>query len=142
VNYVVEERYTGADCGDLVADMHSWLDRRQIEAEEFTSSVLGRGIALRVGFRDEDDAAVFVSAFSGRLLSTDPHRATAGTTISPAEKDAGPSFSKASAPSDDLPPENVQPALKAPPAGVSLMITQQQRADLRERGYSDEQSGT
>ena len=41
--------------------------------------------------------------------------------------------------SDDLPPENVQPAAKAPPAGVSLMITQQQKADLRERGYSDYQ---
>jgi len=49
------------------------------------------------------------------------------------------SFSKTSALSDDLPPEKVQPAAKAPPAGVSLMITQQQKADLRERGYSDYQ---
>jgi len=49
------------------------------------------------------------------------------------------SFSKTSALSDDLPPEKVQPAAKAPPAGVSLMITQQQKADLGERGYSDYQ---
>jgi hypothetical protein len=139
VTYIVEVRYSGSDWADLLADMRSWLDRRQIEAEEFSPSVLGRIMTVRVGFRDEDDAAAFASAFSGRLLSSDPHRATAGTTTSPADNDAGSSFAKFSALSDDLPLENVQPAVKTPSAGFSLMITRQQKADLRERGYSDGQ---
>ena len=121
--WIVDVRYSGGDWADLLADMRSWLDRRQVDAEEFSHSLLGQSITVRVGFRDEDDAAVFASAFSGRLLSTDPHRATAGPATSPA---------------DNLPPENVQP-VKAPPAAVSLMITRQQKADLRERGYSDAQ---
>jgi hypothetical protein len=33
VNYVVKVGYTGGDWPDLLADMRSWLDRRQIEIE-------------------------------------------------------------------------------------------------------------
>jgi hypothetical protein len=33
VNYTVEVRYTGVDWADLMADMRSWLDRRQIKVE-------------------------------------------------------------------------------------------------------------
>jgi hypothetical protein len=36
VKYIVEVRYTGVDWADLVADMRSWLDRRQIEVEQFS----------------------------------------------------------------------------------------------------------
>jgi len=57
----------------------------------------------------------------------------------PAGNDAGPSFLKGSTVSGDLLPQEVQRAAKALPAGVSLMITRQQKADLRELGYTDDQ---
>ena len=136
MTYIVEVRYSGSDWADLMADMRSWLDRRQIETEELTSSALGRGIAVRVGFRDEDDAAVFASAFSGRLLSADSDRATARGTVPRA---VGDDSSGDLTPSDEWLTESVQPTVEAPPAGVSLMITRQQKADLRERGYSEDQ---
>lgn len=139
MKYIVEVRYTGGDWADLMADMRSWLDRRQIKAE-LSHSLLGRGVALCVGFHDKDHAAVFAAAFSGRLQSADPHRAAAqGTMTRPAETDAEPWFSKGSAPSDDPLLERAEPTSRAPLAGVSLMITQRQKADLRERGYSDGQ---
>jgi hypothetical protein len=53
VSYIVEVRYTGADWSDLMADIRSWLDRRQIEHDKFEHSMVGRGITERVGFRDE-----------------------------------------------------------------------------------------
>lgn len=65
MNYTVEVRYTGVYWADLMADMRSWLDRRQIKIEEFSHSLLGRGVAVRVGFRDEDHAAAFATSFSG-----------------------------------------------------------------------------
>ena len=67
MNHIVEVRYSGADWADLMADMRSWLDRRQIEAVEFNYSLLDRGVAVRVGLPDEDQAAAFATAFSGRL---------------------------------------------------------------------------
>jgi len=107
---------------------------------EFGHSALGRGIVARVGFRDEEHAAAFASAFSGRLESTDSDRAVApGSMSRPAGNDAGPSFLKGSTVSGDLLPQEVQRAAKALPAGVSLMITRQQKADLRELGYTDDQ---
>jgi hypothetical protein len=139
VNHIVEVRYTGGDWADLVADMRSWLDRRQIEAEGFSHSVLGRSVAVRVGFRDEHHADAFATAFSGLLQSANPGRATAGTIARLAGDDAGPAFSKGSKASAERLPESVQPASQAPRAWVSLMITRQQKAELRERGYSDEQ---
>jgi len=38
VTYIVEVRYIGSDWADLMADMRSWLDRRQIDTEEFDYS--------------------------------------------------------------------------------------------------------
>jgi hypothetical protein len=46
VNYIVEVRYNGGDWADLMADMRSWLDRRQIEADEFGHSEVGHGIVV------------------------------------------------------------------------------------------------
>jgi hypothetical protein len=144
VIWIVEVRYGGSDWADLLGDMRSWLDRRQIDAERFDHSSLGRGAAISAGFFSEDQAAVFAEAFGGRLQSTDPHGAAAQGRMhrSPGDE-AVPSVStlsqQCSTPSDDLLPENVQPNAKAPQVGVSLMITRRQKVDLRERGYSDEQ---
>jgi hypothetical protein len=140
VTYIVEVSYNGSDWADLLADMRSWLDRRQIETEELTSSALARGIAVRVAFRDEDHAAVFASVFSGHLECTDADRDAARGTVARAAGDgANPLPSGDLASPDEWPTESAQPTRKAPPAGVSLMITRQQKADLRERGYSDNQ---
>jgi hypothetical protein len=142
--YIVEVRYIGGDWADLMADMRSWLDRRQIDTEEFNYSSPGRGIAFRVGFRNENQAAAFAEAFGGRLQSANPREAaeqwrmprSPGGEADPFVSTLSP---KRSALLDAPPPESVQPASIAPQAWVSLMITQQQKADLRERGYSDEQ---
>ena len=75
MKYIVEVRYTGGDWADLMADMRSWLDRRQIKVEEFSHTLLGRGVAVRVGFYNEDHAATFATSFSGRLQSDEPHGA-------------------------------------------------------------------
>jgi hypothetical protein len=140
VSYIVEVRYTGGDWADLMADMHSWLDRRQIKVEEFSYTLLGRGVAVRVGFRDGDHAAAFATSFSGRLQSTEPHRAAVqGTMRRTAESDLDPGFSKSSRLLGDPLLEHAEPTSKAPFAGVSLMITQRQKAELRERGYNNEQ---
>jgi hypothetical protein len=146
MTYLVEVRYTGSDWADLMADMRSWLNRRQIDTEEFNYSSLGRGITFRVGFRGENQAAAFAEAFGGRLQSANPRGAAEQWRMphSPGGE-ADPSITtlspKRSALSDldDPPPEGVQLPSKASQARVSLMITQQQKADLRERGYSDEQ---
>jgi hypothetical protein len=140
VKYVVEVRYTGVDWADLVADMRSWLDRRQIEVEQFSHTLLGRGVAVRVGFYNEDHATAFATSFSGRLQSAEPHRAAVqGTMSRPAKSDPDPRFPKVLKSLGDPLPERAEPTSKAPLVGFSLMITQRQKADLRERGYSDEQ---
>ena len=137
MNYVVEVRYTGADWPDLLADMQSWLDRRQIEAEEIDCSTLGRGVAVRIGFGDEDHAAAFATAFSGRLEDTALDKAAAGPVkdaVARATEDAS-IFEDLTTIGEPL-PESASPAANA---GVSLMITRRQKADLRGRGYTDEQ---
>jgi hypothetical protein len=144
MTYLVEGRYIGGDWADLMADMRSWLARRQIGTEGFDYSSLGRGIAFRVGFRSEPQAAAFAEAFGGRLQSANPRAATEQRRMprSPGgETDSSiPTLSPKRSPLLDQPwPESVQPTSKPRRAWVSLMITQQQKADLRERGYSDEQ---
>jgi hypothetical protein len=144
VTYIVEVRYIGSDWADLMADMRSWLDRRQIDTEEFDYSSGALRIALRIGFHSEDQAAAFAEAFGGRLQSVDPHEAAAlGRMPRSPGDEADPSISTSSperpTPLDDPPPENAQPTSEAPRAWVSLMITRRQKADLREQGYSDQQ---
>jgi hypothetical protein len=140
VKYIVEVRYTGVDWADLMADMRSWLDRRQIKVEEFSHTLLGRGVAVRVGFNTEDHAAAFATSFSGRLQSAEPHRAALQETMSrPAETEPDPRFPKGLAFLGDSFPERAERTSKVPLAGFSLMITQRQKADLLERGYTDEQ---
>jgi hypothetical protein len=113
VIYIVEVRYIGSDWADLTADMRSWLDRRQIDTEEFNYSTLGRAIAVRVGFRSEDQAGAFAEAFGGRVQSADPHGAAARWRMpcSPGDE-PDPSISalspKRSAPLDDSRPEGMQ----------------------------------
>lgn len=138
MNYVVEVRYIGGDWADLIADMRSWLDRRHIEAEEFGHSALGRGIIVRVGFRDQDHAAAFATAFSGRLERTDLNGAATArrTIVGPAGIDGDRSFSEDLTASDEPLTASARPTANA---GVSLMITLQQKADLRKRGYTAEQ---
>ena len=97
MKYIVEVRYTGVDWGDLMADndMRSWLDRRQIKVEEFSHTLLARGVAVRVGFYNEDYAAAFATSFSGRLQSAEPYRAAVQKMMSrPAESDPDPRFPK------------------------------------------------
>jgi hypothetical protein len=137
VSHIVDVRYSGADWADLMADMRSWLDRRQIKAVEFNHSLLDRGVAVRVGLRDEDQAAAFATAFSGRLERT----ALSGVADAARNPIAGPAGEDTSASEnlttlDEAPLESARSAVKA---GVSLMITRQQKADLRELGYNPEQ---
>jgi hypothetical protein len=140
VNYIVEVRYTGVDWADLIADMRSWLDRRQIKVEEFSHTLLGRGVAVRVGFHKQDHAVAFATSFSGLLQSAEPDRAAMQETMSrPAKSDPDPRFPKGLTPLGDPLPERAEPTSKVPFAGFSLMITRRQKADLRERGYTDEQ---
>lgn len=129
MNYVVEVRYTGADWPDLLADMRSWLGRRQIAAEEFNYSTPGRGVAVCVGFGDEDQAAAFASAFSGRL-----ERPAGDRTADPVRDTIARTAGEAASISDVL-TTLVGPLTES----VSLMITRRQKTDLRERGYTDEQ---
>ena len=140
MKYIVEVGYTGVDWADLMADMRSWLDRRQIKVEEFSHTLLGRGVAVRVGFCNEDYAAVFATSFSGRLQSAEPHRAAVQETMSrPTESDPDPRFPKGLTSLGDALLERAKPTSKVPLGGFSLMITRRQKADLRERGYTDEQ---
>jgi hypothetical protein len=140
VKYTVEVRYTGVDWADLMADMRSWLERRQIEVDVFNHTLLGPGVAVRVGFYNEDHAAAFATSFSGRLQSAEPHRAAVQEAIScGAESDPDPRFSRGLTSLGDPLPERTERTSKVPLAGFSLMITRRQKADLRERGYSDEQ---
>ena len=140
MKYIVEVRYTGVDWADLIADMRSWLDRRQIKVEEFSHTLLGRGVAVRVGFYNEDRAAAFATSFSGRLQSAEPHEAAVQETMSrPAESAPDPRFPKGLTPLGDPLPERAERTSNVPLAGFSLMITWRQKADLRERGYTDEQ---
>jgi hypothetical protein len=50
MTYLVEVRYTGGDWADLMADMRSWLDRRQIDTEEFNYSSLGQALPFGSAF--------------------------------------------------------------------------------------------
>jgi hypothetical protein len=140
VTYIVKVRYTGVDWADLIADIRSWLDRRQIKVEEFNPTLLDRGVAVRVGFYNEKHAAAFATSFSGELQSVEPHRAAVQETMSrPAESDPDLRFSRGLTSSGDPLPERVEPMSKTPLHGFSLMITRRQKADLHELGYSDEQ---
>lgn len=131
MNHLVEVSYSGGDWTDLVADIRSWLDRRQIEAEEFDFWPLDRGVTVRVGFRDQNQAAAFATAFSGRIEQTAPN----GAATPARDTIAGTSGENPST-SEDVPTFDAQPAVRA---GVSLMITRQQKAELRKHGYTDEQ---
>jgi hypothetical protein len=140
VKYIVEVGYTGVDWADLMADMRSWLDRRQIKVEEFSHTLLGRGVAVRVGFYNEDHAATFATSFSGRLQSDEPHGAAVQEMLNrPAERDPDPRFPKGFMSLGGPSAESAEPTSKVPLAGFSLMITRRQKADLRERGYTDDQ---
>jgi hypothetical protein len=140
VKYIVEVRYTGIDWADLVADMRSWLDRRKMKVDEFSRTLLGRGVAIRVGFYNEDYAAAFATSFSGRLQLVEPDQVGALETMSrPVESDSDPWFPNDLVSLGAALQEHAEPISKAPLAGFSLMITRRQKADLRERGYTDEQ---
>ena len=93
MKYIVEVRYTGIDWADLVADMRSWLDRRKMKVDEFSRTLLGRGVAIRVGFYNEDYAAAFATSFSGRLQLVEPDQVGALETMSrPVASDSDPWF--------------------------------------------------
>lgn len=140
MKYIVEVQYTGVDWADLMADMRSWLDRRQIKVEEFSRTLLDRGVAVRVAFYNEDHAAAFATSFSGRLQIAEPHRVAMQETLSGlAQSDPDPRFPKGLTSLGDPLPKRAEPTSKVPLAGFSLMITSRQKADLRERGYTDQQ---
>ena len=134
MTYIVEVRYSGSDWADLLADMRSWLDRRQIEAEEFDPLALGSVVTVRVGFHEKGHAAAFATAFSGRLQLTRADRTVAREMPPSAGNGDGTAFS-----TDATPPDAGQPSPPASHTEVSLMITHQQKADLRDLGYTDEQ---
>jgi hypothetical protein len=102
--------------------------------------LLGRGVAIRVGFYNEDYAAAFATSFSGRLQLVEPDQVGALETMSrPVESDSDPWFPNDLVSLGAALQEHAEPISKAPLAGFSLMITRRQKADLRERGYTDEQ---
>jgi hypothetical protein len=120
--------------------MRSWLNRRQIKVDEFSRTLLGRGVAIRVGFYNEDYAAAFATSFSGRLQFVEPDQVGAQETMSRSvESDPDPWFPNDLVSLGDALQEHAEPISKALLAGFSLMITRRQKADLRERGYTDEQ---
>src|SRR6185295_4156479 len=106
-------------------------DRRQIESVEFNHSWLDRGVAVCVSFSEEDHATAFATAFSGRLESPAPHR-----NAGPARKPSAGPMGEGDSISEDLTTFGALPTAKA---GVSLMITRRQKADLRALGYTAEQ---
>ncbi len=75
MTYIVELRYIGGDLADLMSEMRAWLDHNRVEPEEFHQSSGPPGLAFRVGFGDEDDAAAFAEAFEGCLECADPQGA-------------------------------------------------------------------
>ena len=48
--------------------MRTWLDHQHVEPDAFRHSSGGAGIAFRVDFKLESEAAAFARAFGGRLL--------------------------------------------------------------------------
>jgi hypothetical protein len=117
-----------------------WLDRRQIKVDEFSHALLDRCVAVRVGFYNEDRAAEFATSFSGRLQSVEPHQAGAQEIMSrPVESDPDPRFPNDLMSLSDALQGHAEPTAKAPLAGFSLTITRRQKADLRERGHTNEQ---
>ena len=61
------------------------------------------------------------------------------TMTRPAKNDSDPWFPKGLTSLHDSLSESAELTSKVPLAGFSLMITRRQKADLRERGYADEQ---
>jgi hypothetical protein len=72
MSYTVEVLYINGEAAGLMADMRTWLDRKQVEVEEFRSTLDCPGPGFRVGFREEDQALAFAEAFRGSLRSADP----------------------------------------------------------------------
>ena len=81
MTYVVELRYIGGDLASLMREMRIWLDRNQVEPEEFHHSSAPPGVAFRVGFSDQNDAAAFAEEFKGWLECAEPQRTEARWTI-------------------------------------------------------------
>lgn len=72
MTYTVEVRRIGADLAQLMSDMRTWLDHNSIEPESFQHSTGCPGLAFRVGFQAEPQAAAFADAFGGRVEQVDP----------------------------------------------------------------------
>jgi hypothetical protein len=90
MTYVVELRYIDGDLADLKRDMRAWLDRNRIEPEEFRHSSAPPGLAFRVAFSDQNNAAAFAKAFGGWVECADPQGMEATPwTIPPSPRKAG-----------------------------------------------------
>jgi hypothetical protein len=75
MTHLVEIRYTAGEPDELTARMQAWLDRHRIAVEEFGCSPGCPGLAFRIAFRAEEDAAAFADAFGGWLPTADPESA-------------------------------------------------------------------
>ena len=79
--YIVELRYIGGDLPSLMRDIRIWLDHNQVEPEEFHHTSAPPGVAFRVGFSDQNDAAAFAGEFKGWLECAEPQATDARWTI-------------------------------------------------------------
>ena len=86
MTYTVELRYIDGELDDLVHDIRQWLDRNQINAEEFYHSSGPPGLAFRIQFRDRDQAAAFAEAFDGWVAGDDPQEAGARWVMPPSRR--------------------------------------------------------
>jgi len=71
MTHLVEIRYIAGEPAGLTAEMQAWLDQRQIEPDDFACSRGCPGLAFRIAFRKEEDAAAFADAFGGWLAAGD-----------------------------------------------------------------------
>ena len=147
MTYLVEVRYSGDDWPDLMADVGS--SGSTADGSTLENIIIPRLVAaLPFGSArsSENQAAAWEEAFGGRLQSAECTR-TAGTgpwrTPRSAGGEANPSISTLSpthsALLDHPPPKAGNPRQKRPRLGSPLMITRQQKANLRDGGDSDEQ---
>lgn len=81
--YVVELRYISGDLPNLERDMRVWLDRNRIKPEEFHHSSAPPGLAFRIAFNNQNDAAEFAQAFGGWIEGADAQGIAATRWVSP-----------------------------------------------------------
>jgi len=69
--HTVEVRHIGHNLAEATDEIRAWLERNRIEVAELEHSLGGPGIAFRLSFTGEAEAAAFADAFHGRFSRGD-----------------------------------------------------------------------